>query len=235
MKLRVAAIVQARLGSTRLRGKMLMPLGGLPILEWVLRRVVLARRVDQVVLATSDRPADAQLATVAERFGVAVLRGSEEDVLGRFVSAAALARADLVVRVCADNPFIDPDEVDRLIDAFDPTLIDYACNHQHRLGSRYADGFGAEILGVPLLRAIAGKATEPRHREHVTLYLWDHAASYRLKAVAPPPELAQPTLRFDLDTADDYAYLASLVASGVTPASTAQEIVALAMAKARIR
>jgi spore coat polysaccharide biosynthesis protein SpsF len=227
----VVAIVQARMGSKRLPGKMLLQLGGLPVLEWVLRRLARAQMVDRLVLATSDQPSDALLAIVAERCGVPALRGNEQDVLGRFVVAATQARADVVVRVCADNPFIDPNEIDRLVAAFDPVRSDYLCNHRDRLGSGYADGFGGEILSASLLSLLAQKAREPCHREHVTLYLWDHAESYRLNALKAPAELARPTMRFDLDDAEDYSYLTSLVAAGANLASTASEIIALADGK----
>ena len=139
------AIVQARMGSTRFPKKMLAQLGGLPLLEWVLRRVLKAKCIDQVVLATTDHVRDEPLVKLAEQLGVTAYRGSELNVLKRFVRAAALAKATDVVRVCADNPFIDPCEIDRLVLYFFNREFDYVCNHQDRLGSEYADGIGAEI------------------------------------------------------------------------------------------
>lgn len=225
---RNVAIIQARMGSHRFPGKMLARLGGMPLLEWVVRRLLRATTLTQVVLATSDRASDDALAERATRLGVAVFRGSEADVLGRFVGAAKMAGADNVVRICADNPFIDPVEVDRLVRHFVDCPCDYACNHQDRLGSNYADGFGAEILSSELLEKISAKAVEPRHREHATLYLWDHASEYKLTTVAAPAELAFPGLRFDVDSPADLAKLEALVLAGVAIETPACEIIRIA-------
>lgn len=225
---RNVAVIQARMGSQRFPGKMLTRLGGIPLLEWVVRRLLRATTLTQVVLATSERAGDDALAELAASLGIAVFRGSEADVLGRFVGAARMAGADNVVRICADNPFIDPAEVDRLVRHFADSRCDYACNHQDRLGSNYADGFGAEMLSAALLEKISVKAVEPRHREHATLYLWDHAGEYKLTAVAAPAELAFPELRFDVDTPSDLAKLEALVSAGVSIETPAHEIVRIA-------
>lgn len=228
MSKRTVAIVQARMGSARFPGKMLAQLGGRPLIEWVLRRVGGAAGVDEMILATSIHSRDDALAEFAGKLAVRVCRGDETDVLGRFVAAARMCRAERVVRICADNPFVDSGEIDRLIDYFGQNDCDYACNHLDRLGSRYADGFGAEIVDAELLRQVAAKATEARHREHVTLYLWDHANDYRMKAVPAPPELAYPELRFDVDEPGDLIRLEALAAS-VDLETRAARIVELAL------
>lgn len=234
MNPRNVAIIQARMGSSRFPGKMLARLGGIPLLEWVVRRLLRAASLAQIVLATSDRDSDDALAELATSLGIAVFRGSEADVLGRFVGAANMAGADNVVRICADNPFIDPAEVDRLARYFSDNPCDYACNHQDRLGSNYADGFGAEKLSAALLEKIAANALEVRHREHVTLYLWDHASEYTLTAVAAPAELAFPKLRFDVDTPDDLANLEVLVGAGVAIETPARDIIRIARQNHRV-
>ena len=228
MTLRNVAIIQARMGSSRFAGKMLARLGGIPLLEWVVRRLVRATTLAQVVLATSVSESDNALAELADSLGIAVFRGSEADVLGRFVGAARMAGADNVVRICADNPFIDPAEVDRLVRYFADNPCDYACNHQDRLGSGYADGFGAEILSLSLLTRLAGIVVEPRYREHVTLYLWDHQTGYRIKAVFPPTGLKHPKMRFDIDRPEDLATLAKLIEDGVTIDTSAARIIQIA-------
>jgi aminopeptidase-like protein/spore coat polysaccharide biosynthesis protein SpsF (cytidylyltransferase family) len=225
---KTVALVQARMGSTRFPGKMLALLDGRPILEWVLHRVSLAKLVDTVTLATSDLAQDDQLSELAARRGVSVFRGSEADVLGRFAGAAAIAEADTVIRVCADNPFIDAVEIDRLIRYYNEHSCDYACNHQDRLGSGYADGFGAEILSNALLQQLASSVTEMRYREHATLYLWKHLEQFTLHAVKAPKELAFPNLRFDVDSPQDLETLQQLTDAGVGIESTAVEIVNIA-------
>lgn len=233
MNPRNVAVIQARMGSSRFPGKMLARLGNLPLLEWVVRRLLRATTLAQVILATSDAMADDALAELAARLGIAVYRGSEADVLGRFVGAAKLARADNVVRICADNPFIDPGEVDRLVRYFAACQCDYACNHQDRLGSGYADGFGAEIVAAALLEKMATDATDARHREHATLYLWDYANEYSLRAPVAPTELAFPELRFDVDVPADLANLEALVRAGVGIETSASDIVRIARGNRR--
>ena len=152
--------------------------------------------------------------------------GDEYDVLGRVASAAHEANADLVVRVCADNPFVDPGEIDRLIDFYCQCHSDYACNHQDRLGSGYPDGIGAEILSFSLLKYINVNATDPHQREHVTLYLWDNADQFSLSSVPVPPELTGSTLSFDVDTPTDLVRLeAFLLGTSLKMTATAAQIV----------
>ena len=228
MNPRNVAIIQARMGSSRFPGKMLALLGNIPLLEWVVRRLLRATTLAQVVLATSDCDRDDDLAELAISLGITVFRGSEEDVLGRFFGAASMAGADNVIRVCADNPFVDPVEVDRLVSYFVENPCDYACNHQDRLGNGYADGFGAEIFSLSLLARLAGIVNEPRYREHVTLYLWDHQAEFHIKAVTPPMELKHPTMRFDVDRPEDLVVLAKLIDEGVMIDTSAIRIIKMA-------
>lgn len=217
------------MGSTRFPGKMLARLGDHALLEWVLLRLGRASRLDETILATTTLPRDDALVGLAAQCGVRTYRGAEADVLGRFCAAAEMAAADRVVRICADNPFVDPGEVDRLVEFFAQHDADYACNHLDRLGSRYADGFGGEILSATLLRDLAASATESRHREHVTLYLWDQEAHYRMLAVPAPPELAHPKLRFDVDRPADLVRLAKCVDSGLGINAAAREFVERAL------
>src|SRR5437016_4690285 len=128
--MRTAIIVQARMTSSRLPGKVLMPVAGRPMLEQQLRRLRRCRRAHEIVIATTINSADDPIAEVAWRQGVCLFRGSEYDVLGRYVKAARKACADVVVRVTADCPLIDPAVVDRVIgELLDRTgRCDYAAN-----------------------------------------------------------------------------------------------------------
>ena len=222
----VVAVVQARMGSQRFPGKMLAKLGDRELLSWVLTRVCDAKQIDQVVLATSDSRDDDQLADAASSFDALVVRGSQDDVLDRFVQSAKISRADFVVRVCADNPFVAAEEIDRLVAAHKSGDFDYSCNHQQRLKNRYADGFGAEILSTALLNDIAKLATQQLHREHVTSYIWDNASKYKIQAVDAPDELAFPEIKLDIDTPQEMQQLNEFVAKFViTTTSSAAEIV----------
>jgi spore coat polysaccharide biosynthesis protein SpsF len=212
-----------RVGSQRFPGKMLAKLGERDLLSWVLTRVCDAKQLDQVVLATSDGRDDDELANAASSFDVIVVRGSQNNVLDRFIQSAKIAQADIVVRVCADNPFVAAEEIDRLVIAHESGNYDYSCNHQQKLNNRYADGFGAEILSTTLLNNIADSTTQQSHREHVTSYIWDNVEKYKIQAVA---ELAFPEIKLDIDTPQEMQQLNEFINEfGVTMSSSAAEIV----------
>jgi spore coat polysaccharide biosynthesis protein SpsF len=177
------------------------------------------------VLATSTEKSDDVLCDLTTGLGVTVFRGSETDVLGRFIGAATLTDATNVVRVCADNPFIDPIEIDRLVNFFFDNPCDYACNHQDRLGSGYADGFGAEICSVLTLKKINDAANDMRYREHATLYIWENSSEFKIKVIEAPLGLRHPKLRFDIDTPEDLIRMKQYVNGGVTTNTTASEII----------
>lgn len=223
----VAAIIQARMGSSRFPGKMMATLSGVPLMEWVLRRSLACRRVDEVVLATTECPRDAVLAETAERLGVRVFRGDEADVLGRYAGAAESADADTVVRICADRPLVDPDVVDLAIDTFGRRDCDLAFNHIADLGENWPRGFGAEVLGADLLHWMDKNTTEQPHREHVTLYVWDHRDRYRLATPPCPPAIdpGYPGVALDVDWPEDLVRLTELCA-GLGPEAGAPEIMA---------
>lgn len=208
---RVVAVVQARMGSQRFPGKMLSQLGEHTLLDWVLQRVLRSTQVDQVVLATSTNSEDDKLVSAALRLEVNSIRGSEADVLSRFLLAADDSQADLVVRVCADNPFIAPEELDRLIVDHRTKNVDYSCNHQQKLSNKYSDGFGAEILSHDLLKKLANQTTQQAHREHVTSYIWDNQKEFKINAVTAPTELAFPEVKLDIDTPAELVILNEFV------------------------
>ena len=127
-----------------------------------------------------------------------------------------MAEAEIVIRVCADNPLIDPAEIDRLIGYYKEHPCDYARNHQDRFGSGYADGFGTEILSNALLQQLASSVTEMRFREHATLYLWEHPDQFALHPLPAPKELAFPELRFDVDLPQNLEALQQLADTGIS-------------------
>src|SRR2546430_17033111 len=125
-KPRTVAIVQARMGSTRLPGKVMMKIAGRPLLVYLVERISRARTLDGIIVATTTNPRDNVIIEECERRGIPNFRGSESDVLSRYVSAARACAADVVVRVTADNPFTDPDSIDRVVDAIASGNADYA-------------------------------------------------------------------------------------------------------------
>ena len=227
---RTVAVIQARLGSQRFPEKMLALLGDRSLLEWVVTRVRRSEMLDRVVVATTQESRDDRLADECARLGVDVMRGPTDDVLARFAQAVEGDAADAVVRVCADNPFIDPACIDELVREYRRHGVDYAYNHRPHGACDYADGFGAEILSRGLLDKLQASDLSARHREHVTLAVVDGTIPALTHACIAPKELAYPKLRFDVDTANDLKSLNQLIALGqISLVTTAAEVVRVAL------
>ncbi|AXR61730.1 cytidylyltransferase domain-containing protein [Leptospira mayottensis] len=198
------AIVQARMGSTRLPGKMLLKLGKFTILEWVLRRLKKSKQLTEIILATSNLSIDDSLEVAAKSLGVTVFRGSETDVLGRFVLAGKKSISKNIVRVCADNPFLDFKVIDNLIEGFTNEDYDYGFNHIPWGENSFIDGVGVEILRKRLLEEIDELAKLPEEREHVTRFIWNHWDRYRIYSPIADEKFRFPELSLDVDTKEDY-------------------------------
>jgi spore coat polysaccharide biosynthesis protein SpsF len=180
---RTVAIIQARNGSRRLPRKSLAPVLGRPLLDLMLERVERASTLSEIVLATTTLAHDDELATIARRRGVTVFRGSESDVLSRYVGAAAVAHAELVVRLTADCPLIDPDVIDHVVRVAQHTLsedVDLVTNAPHA-GRTYPDGMDVEVFTAQTLTRVDALATAAADREHVTLRL--HRAPFHHEVV----------------------------------------------------
>ena len=208
---RTIAVIQARLGSQRFPAKMLADLGGHSVLEWVVTRVRRSTLVDRTVVATTQETLDDRLVAECQRLGVEAKRGSTDDVLGRFVSAIEGDAADAVVRICADNPFVDPGCIDQVIREFRESGVDYAFNHRPFGDCNYADGFGAEVVSRRLLEQMHDSQLTEQQREHVTLSIVDGSVRASTHACRAPSELAYPQHRFDVDEPSDLARLSQLV------------------------
>jgi spore coat polysaccharide biosynthesis protein SpsF len=204
MTMRMIGIVQARMGSSRLPGKVLAELGGTTMLAQVVRRLGAARGVTELAIATSTEPEDDAIALAAGRLGVAVHRGSHGDVLARFLGAARQCAADAIVRITADCPLLDPAVVDRVIAAL-TCEVDYASNTHDR---SYPRGLDAEALHRDTLERIARLASSPAAREHVTAFAMEAPALFRIAQVRA--ERDDSDLRWTVDTPDDLAMVRNL-------------------------
>lgn len=201
------AVVQARMGSSRLTNKMLLHFHGYPIIHWVMHRVLQCTEINGVICAIPDNAENDVLHDYITGQGWPVFRGSEQDVLGRFVQAAEFMHADIVVRICADNPLICAEEVDRLVCFFANSAYDYAYNHIPK-GNFYPDGLGAEISSLALLQEMNRSAHSASQREHVYNYLWDNNTNYNIATFNPEDKnLWHPEIKLDIDTATDYQQL----------------------------
>ncbi|MDB5235821.1 MAG: Spore coat polysaccharide biosynthesis protein SpsF [Hymenobacter sp.] len=201
---RVVVIIQARMGSTRLPGKVLLPLplhGSTTILGHVVRRAQLVAKGQAVVVATTNTASDDGLAAAAAAMGAAVFRSKEQDVLARFAGALDEHEADVVVRITADNPAIDPAFVRAAVEHHLATQADYTLTTGLPLGTN------VEVIGAPALLRAAAEATHPEEREHVTPYIRRHPELFRLAELAFQLPAAVAELRLTVDYPSDYALL----------------------------
>lgn len=191
-------------------------------MNWVAQRLSRSRLLDEVIFAIPDSPLDDVLAAHLKAAGQSCVRGPEEDVLARFALAARGSRASRIVRVCADNPLVWGEAIDRLIRFFEEKKPDYAYNHIPR-GNLWPDGLGAEICSRGLLEEIAAQSTAKSQREHVFNYLWDNAADFDMRTFDPAESwLRRPDLKLDVDSQQDFVRLAL---APLSPQSGAREIV----------
>ncbi|MBI4838549.1 MAG: hypothetical protein HY806_05290 [Nitrospirae bacterium] len=198
----VIAVIQARMSSSRFPGKSLAKVyKNLSLLEMVLMRVLKAEKLDSVILATSkDKNCD-PLEETANRLGVVTIRGSETDVLSRFEKTVKQFKPDAVVRICADNPLVDPGEIDKLVLFFGMNDFDNASNNAPECG--LPDGLGGEIVKADVLLNAAGAANEQIFREHVTNYITSHSDKFSVGRLMAEPQLLRPELKLDINTKTD--------------------------------
>jgi spore coat polysaccharide biosynthesis protein SpsF (cytidylyltransferase family) len=201
---RAVAVIQARLGSTRLPGKALADIAGRPMLAHVAERAAAIPGIAAVVIATTVSPADEPLAAFACRAGLHSIRGSEADVLDRFCLAARETRAEAIVRITADCPLLDPEVSGRVLAAYvgGRPAVDYASNVHP---PTYPDGLDTEVVSVEALETAAREAELPSDREHVTTYIWRRPERFRLLNVANGEDLSAH--RWTVDTGADLAFV----------------------------
>lgn len=200
-KTRTAIIVQARLGSSRLPGKILQELSGRSVLAHDIERLKRVAGADLVVIATTDNPKDDPVAEHAVALGAAVFRGDEQDVLARYLGAARSVEADIVMRVTSDCPLIDPDICAALLALRAEAKADYAANNMPRL---FPHGLDCEAFTREALERAAMEATEPYDREHVTPWLRRQPGLRRANLTGPGWPANQQ--RWTLDFPDDLAF-----------------------------
>lgn len=203
---RVVAIIQARMTSTRLPGKVLMPVLGRPLLEYQLERVRLSSMVDDIVIATTVNAEDDPVATLARKEGVGLYRGSELDVLDRYYKAALSAKADHVMRLTADCPFVEPELCDSIISQYFDSRVDYV-----HTGATFAEGLDCEIFSFEALKAAWQDASLPSEREHATMFL--HNNPGRFSKLTHENSQDDSRLRLTVDETEDFAVVKKVLES----------------------
>ncbi len=196
--MKIVAIVQARMGSTRLPNKVMKPIGGIPMIELLLTRLSKSQQIDQIVLATSIDPRNNTLLDHVEKLGYVCVRGSENDVLNRYFVAARQVNAEIIIRITGDCPMVDPALVDHAIQTFVSSNVDYLSN---AAPATFPDGLDIEVFTFKALEKAAQESVEPFDREHVTPYLRT-SGLYKTAALTHTEDLSD--LRWTVDEPADF-------------------------------
>ncbi|MGE4505030.1 MAG: NTP transferase domain-containing protein [Desulfovibrionaceae bacterium] len=212
--MKVIAILQARMGSTRLPGKVLRPILGKPMIEWMFRQLASCTGIDEFILATTTASSDDAVGAWAEEHGVRLYRGSEQDVLDRYYQAAlavGLGKGDIVVRMTCDCPLIQPDLCDRAVEEFRSGGYDYLYT-----GPLYAEGLDCEVMTFDVLARSWRETTLPSDREHVTLYIRERTDIFKLRFMDNKTDDGH--YRVTVDEAIDFQVVSAIIEALYDPA-----------------
>jgi len=199
---KVFAIIQSRMGSSRLPGKVMADIAGQPMLQRVVERVAHATRLDGMVVATSHHSTDDAVEHLCQKLNTNCFRGSEEDVLDRYYQAALRHQVNCIVRLTADCPLADPHVIDRVVGAYNPREHDYVSNIDP---PTFPDGLDTEVFSFAALERAWRDAKLPSQREHVTLYIRNHPELFRLANVVNETDLS--AMRWVVDEARDLEFV----------------------------
>ena len=197
---RIVAIIEARFNSTRLPGKVLMPILGQPMLVRIVQRLKLARTLDDIVVATTDSSPDDAVVDAMNYMGAHTFRGSETDVLDRVVKAAQSADADIIVEVTGDCPLIDPGLLDKVVADFLVGGADFVSNILPHTTPRGTD---VRVFRTSQLAEINRTSTDPADHEHVSLHFWEHLDRYACRNVEMDLPDVVSEIRLTVDSAED--------------------------------
>jgi spore coat polysaccharide biosynthesis protein SpsF len=198
----VLAIIQARIGSSRLPGKVLADIAGKPLLGHVIQRIQACHTVNEIVVATTAAPEDQGIMTLARQCGARTFSGSSTDVLDRYYQAASSISADIIVRVTADDPFKDPQVTDRIVDyLLTHPQFDYVSN---TIEPTYPEGLDVEVFTFDALERSWREAHLPSQREHVTPYIWNNSHCFNVLNIKHNRDLSH--MRWTVDYAEDLCF-----------------------------
>jgi spore coat polysaccharide biosynthesis protein SpsF len=204
MERKITAIVQARMTSTRLPGKVLMKVMGRPLLSYQIERLRFSKTIDQIIIATTVNREDNSIVELAQKERLDFYRGSENDVLGRYYQAAKKYNAVHIMRLTADCPLIDPDICDSIANAYFENGVDYI-----RTGESFAEGLDCEIIGFGVLARAWLEAKLKAEREHVTLYIRNHPEPF--KTMVKENETDESRYRITVDEEEDFIVVKAIL------------------------
>ena len=206
----VVAIIQARMGSTRLPGKVLEKVNGVPLLKIMLQRVALSKKINQVVVATSKLVNDDPIVEFCRDEDIEVFRGSEENVLSRYYECATQFGATVIVRLTADCPLIDPDVIDQVVTLFESFGVDFAANTVPPESSSFPDGSDVEVFSYTALSRAYKEVENSSDKEHVTFYFWKNPArNFKTKQLQNSENWSK--YRFTVDYPEDLEVIKQII------------------------
>lgn len=199
--MKIGIILQTRMRSKRLPGKVMKKILKKPMLWWIIERLKQIKNASELIIATTNNPKDRVIISFAKQKNISYFTGSGEDVLDRYYQTANIFHLDHIIRATADNPFIDSKEADRLVDFHLKTNADYSSNID-----TLPEGVGVEIFTFKALEKAWKETKLPRHREHVNEYILENPEKFKISRRKTPAEKFAPDLRLTVDTLDDFKF-----------------------------
>ena len=211
--MKTCVIIEARMNSSRLPGKMLKTVLGKPVLELMIERVRRATKIDDVIVATTNTSLDDQLVNLVESLGINYYRGSENDVLVRVLETAREYNIDVIVEIPGDCPLIDPYYIDVCIDEYFNKNVDYVSSI---LSNTFPQGTEVQVFSREILEDVAKRTNDPVDHEHVSLYIYNNPEIYSLHAIKAPQHLCGKNIKLPLDTEDDFELIREIYEKNYT-------------------
>lgn len=200
----IVGIIQARMASTRLPGKVMLKVLDKTMLEHMIERISQSKKLDQIIVATTENKLDDIIENVCKKMKIQCYRGSEDDVLLRYKNSAEITKASIIVRLCADCPLLDGITIDKVIDQYLKENYDYVSN-LFPSPRTYPDGMSVEVFSAKILDEANKNAKKPSEREHVTFYMWMQPDKFKIQRVDYSKNLSK--YRFNLDYEEDYNFI----------------------------
>jgi len=207
VKKKIIAIIQTRLGSSRLPAKALLELNGKTLFNRVVERVKLSKIIDEIWIATSNTPSDDLIEMYGKKMDINVYRGSLENVFERFIEVTKISQPDYFIRVTGDNPLTEPSFIDQAIHA----IIEKNADYVKFINIPY--GTGIEAVRVSSFLELQNKKLDEYDKEHVTPFFYKNPSSFKIIQIEPDKELRRSDIRLTIDTLEEYIFLYKLITS----------------------
>lgn len=205
----ICAIIQARMGSTRLPGKILKKVNGMTLLEYQVHRIKKAQLLNRIIIATTNLNRDNKIEKLCAKRKIECFRGSQNNVLDRYYQCAKMVKADIIVRLTADCPLVDPEIIDKTIKLFLQKKPDYCSNTIPPESSRYPDGSDVEVFSMKALRKAWKEVKNVSDEEHVTFYLWKNNRKFTTIQLKNTSDWSP--YRFTIDYPEDFAVVKFII------------------------